>query len=158
MSAEQCIEILLRSTRAINIRYGLIDHAVCLQIVHIPEHHRLQYHQHLMLRGRRGIQETAIRQALMGIDSALCLYPVCGKDRQQLIIFIDEQGAVGEAVGVIIHETAFKQERAVLGLSDKRIPFVSQLWCVLYEFHDKDTLTIVYDKEKSVLHFGYKIT
>src|SRR2546423_1342700 len=48
--------------------------------------------------------------------------PAGRQDRRQFVLLEEEQGAVREAVGVVVHVAAPEQEDAVAGPVDERVP------------------------------------
>ena len=79
LSPVQSIQILLCRTRTIYIRYRLIHHTVCLQVIDIPTTNGLEHLKHLCLRGSSRQDESTVCQSLVRIDGALSFYPISGE-------------------------------------------------------------------------------
>lgn len=114
----------------IYIGYGPIDEACGMELGAIVVAGSVHHLQHIDSGDVTRQNESAIGEALVAIDGMFAL-DIVGRQRSEgLAVADEEQGAVAEAVAVIVHETAVEEEGSVLRLGYQFVPLCLVGWCI----------------------------
>ena len=91
---EQRIQVFLRRTVTIYIRYRLVDHAARLKVIHIPQAQVVHHLQHLLCRNVSTHYEAAVGQTVVTAHAMRLLVVVRREQPYEVRLVIDHQRAV----------------------------------------------------------------
>ena len=126
------IEVFFSREAVINPGDGFVDDASdalsAEQRIHLAkERHRVSDGQ------PRAHQQSAIGQA--AVRAECVAVEMGGQHCQQGLAAVEQQGVIAEAVGMIVHVPAVKEECAVLRFSDKSVPFAGPISRIFHDLH-----------------------
>ena len=119
----------------IYIRCGFINESSGFEFSFVVVFEKSKHLEHVVARCFAGKQQAAVGKSLMGIDGRILLGIIGRQTCNWFIALEKEDGAVGEAGLMIVHESSIEEEGTVLRICHNLIPNGKQVRCVSYNFH-----------------------
>ena len=119
----------------IYIRCGFINESSGSEFSFVVVFEKRKHFEYVVARGFAGKQQATIGESLMGIDGRILLGIVGRQACNWFVALEKENGTVGKASLVIVHESSVEEEGTVLRICHYLIPNGKQVRCVSYNFH-----------------------
>ena len=119
----------------IYIRCGFINESSGSEFSFVVVFEKRKHFEYVVARGFAGKQQATIGESLMGIDGRILIGIVGWQTCYWFVALEKENGTVGKASLVIVHESSVEEECTVLRICYYLIPNGKQVRCVSYNFH-----------------------